>query len=45
MIGDQRIDSGTGAATAFVPLWPYAIGFCLVVLFLEWWLYNRRAFL
>lgn len=44
-IGEERIDSRDTANSAYTPLWPYALGICLAVLMLEWWVYHRKAYI
>ncbi|MCK4871661.1 MAG: VWA domain-containing protein [Phycisphaerales bacterium] len=34
-----------GSAQVQRPLWPWALGLGLAVLFFEWWIYNRRVYL
>lgn len=41
-IGDSTITAGATRKQP-VELWKYAIGFGLLVVLLEWWIYNRRV--
>ena len=42
VLGMQRIDSTDAGAVRYRPLWPWAIGMCLLILLIEWWIYNRK---
>jgi hypothetical protein len=44
-IGSVAIDARDTADSAYTPLWPYAVGLCLLVLMLEWWVYHRKAYI
>lgn len=44
-IGQERVDSRDLAGNAYTPLWPYAIGLCLALLMVEWWVYHRKAYI
>jgi hypothetical protein len=43
MLGRETFTSSGGAASRYVPLWPWAIGMCLVILMIEWWIWTRRV--
>lgn len=42
VLGTQRIESTDAGAVRYRPLWPWAIGMCLLILLIEWWIYNRK---
>ena len=44
-IGQDMVAGTAGDAGAYTPLWPYAVGFCLLVLMFEWWVYHKKAFI
>lgn len=44
-IGQERISGRRSDEAVYTPLWPWAIGVCLMVLMLEWWVYHRKAYI
>jgi hypothetical protein len=44
-IGQETVTGTAGDTGAYTPLWPYAVGFCLLVLMFEWWVYHKKAFI
>lgn len=44
-IGQDTVSGRRSDEAAYTPLWPWAIGVCLAVLMLEWWVYHRKAFI
>lgn len=39
----EAIESVSGDVEVNEPLWPWAVGLALVLLLVEWWIYNRRV--
>jgi len=42
-IGAEAVASVAGETKVNEPLWPYAAAAALLILILEWWIYNRRV--
>ncbi|MFQ5428728.1 MAG: VWA domain-containing protein [Phycisphaerae bacterium] len=42
-IGSEKVETVAKEVKANRPLWPYAVGAALVILLLEWWVYNKRV--
>ena len=40
---DTWVGEAAGDST-YTPLWPWAIGLCLAVMMVEWWIYHRKAY-
>ena len=43
-IGQVSVSATSREAASYTPLWPFAVGFCLAVLLLEWWVYHKKMF-
>jgi hypothetical protein len=44
-IGSDAIEAHEGVERVNQPLWPYLLAAALVVLFVEWYVYNKRVFI
>ena len=42
-IGTTVVDSSGNSRQAFIPLWPWALGSVLLVLVIEWWVYQHKV--
>jgi hypothetical protein len=44
-MGQDTVVGRQSDESTYTPLWPWAIGLCLAVLMLEWWVYHRKAYI
>jgi hypothetical protein len=44
-IGREEVSGRSGEASMYTPLWPYALGLCLALLMVEWWVYHRKTYI
>lgn len=42
VLGRETIASTDVDTRRYLPLWPWAIGMCMVILMIEWWIYHRK---
>jgi hypothetical protein len=42
-IGRDSVEGQGSGDSAYTALWPWALGLCLAVLMLEWWIYHRKT--
>ncbi len=42
---EDNVHVAGGGGNRYMPLWPWAIGLCLAVMMLEWWVYHRKAYI
>ena len=43
-IGQDTVEGTAGGGSTYTPLWPWAIGLCLAVMMVEWWIYHRKTY-
>jgi hypothetical protein len=44
-IGQDTTAASSAEDASYTPLWPWAVGLCLVILMFEWWVYHRKTFI
>ena len=44
-LGQDTVVGRRSDESTYTPLWPWAIGLCLGVLMLEWWVYHKKAYI
>lgn len=42
-IGAKEVVASSSGGLSFIQLWPWALGAVLVVLFVEWWVYQKKV--
>ena len=42
---EDNVHVAGGGGNRYMPLWPWAVGLCLAVIMLEWWVYHRKAYI
>lgn len=44
VLSQDHVKGEVGSGSAYTPLWPWAVGICLVLVMVEWWTYHKKAF-
>ena len=42
---ERDVQLAGGDGSQYTPLWPWAVGFCLALIMMEWWVYHRKAYI
>ncbi|MDP7005435.1 MAG: VWA domain-containing protein [Phycisphaerales bacterium] len=42
-IGATKVGTSSSSRTSFIQLWPWALGVVLLVLLVEWWIYQKKV--
>ena len=42
---ERDVQLAGGDGSQYTPLWPWAVGLCLALIMLEWWVYHRKAYI
>jgi len=42
---EEHVQLAGGDGSQYTPLWPWAVGLCLALIMVEWWVYHRKAYI